>query len=74
MGASGGAVLGAHLLTLITIAKSDSPTGAVRFLNQSQITLPNPNATITILLMLERTGGHMGEAQVLISAAFLLCV
>ncbi|XP_073480601.1 adhesion G-protein coupled receptor V1 isoform X2 [Aquarana catesbeiana] len=65
VGASGGAVLGAHLLTLITIAKSDSPTGAVRFLNQSQITLPNPNVTITISLVLERTGGHMGEAQIL---------
>ncbi|XP_018414734.1 PREDICTED: G-protein coupled receptor 98, partial [Nanorana parkeri] len=65
VGASGGAVLGAHLQTLITIAKSDSPNGAVRFLNQSQITLPNPNVTIIIFLMLERTGGHMGEAQIL---------
>ncbi|KAM5191785.1 adhesion G-protein coupled receptor V1 [Mantella aurantiaca] len=65
VGASGGAVLGKHLQTLITIAKSDSPTGAVRFLNQSQITLPNPNVTITISLVIERTGGHMGEAQIL---------
>ncbi|KAM9330953.1 adhesion G-protein coupled receptor V1 [Gastrophryne carolinensis] len=65
VGASGGAVLGAHLLTLITIQKSDSPNGAVRFLNQSQITLPNPNGTITISLILERTGGHIGDAQVL---------
>ncbi|XP_072270059.1 adhesion G-protein coupled receptor V1 [Pyxicephalus adspersus] len=65
VGASGGAVLGARLLTLITIAKSDSPNGAVRFLNQSQIILPNPNSTITISLVLERTGGHIGEAQIL---------
>ncbi|KAM3940659.1 adhesion G-protein coupled receptor V1 isoform 2-T2 [Leptodactylus fuscus] len=65
VGASGGAILGQHVVSLITIAKSDSPTGAMRFLNQSQITLPNPNVTVTISLMLERTGGHMGEAQIL---------
>ncbi|XP_068103893.1 adhesion G-protein coupled receptor V1 [Hyperolius riggenbachi] len=63
--ASGGAVLGKHLVTLITVAKSDSPSGVVKFLNQSQITLTNPNATITIALAVERTGGHTGEAQVL---------
>ncbi|XP_075069096.1 adhesion G-protein coupled receptor V1 [Mixophyes fleayi] len=65
VGASGGAVLGQNLVSVITIAKSDSPNGAVRFLNHSQITLPNPNVTVTISLLIERTGGHMGNAQVL---------
>ncbi|XP_073534717.1 adhesion G-protein coupled receptor V1 isoform X1 [Phyllobates terribilis] len=64
VGASGGAILGQRIVSVITIAKSDSPNGAVRFLNQSQITLPNPNATLTISLLLERIGGHMGEAQI----------
>ncbi|KAG9488005.1 hypothetical protein GDO78_007684 [Eleutherodactylus coqui] len=65
VGASGGAVLGQHVVSVITIAKSDSPSGAVRFLNQSEIILPNPNVTVTISLMMERIGGHMGEAQIL---------
>ncbi|CAH2297028.1 G- coupled receptor 98 [Pelobates cultripes] len=65
VGASGGAVLGQHLVCLITIAKSDSPNGAVRFLNTSQIILHNPNISLTLSLVLERTGGHLGEAQVL---------
>ncbi|XP_069819007.1 adhesion G-protein coupled receptor V1 isoform X3 [Dendropsophus ebraccatus] len=65
VGASGGAVLGQHIVSVITIAKSDSPSGAVKFLNQSGLTLPNPNVTTTISLMLERVGGHTGEAQIL---------
>ncbi|XP_071995626.1 adhesion G-protein coupled receptor V1 isoform X3 [Engystomops pustulosus] len=65
VGATGGAILGQNIVSVITIAKSDSPNGAVRFLNQSQITIPNPNITVTILLILERIGGHMGEAQIL---------
>ncbi|KAM4808264.1 adhesion G-protein coupled receptor V1 [Rhinophrynus dorsalis] len=64
VGASGGAVLGYHLVSLITIAKSDSPNGLVRFLNQSQIMLPNPNVSLSLLLALERTGGLQGEAQI----------
>ncbi|XP_075693474.1 adhesion G-protein coupled receptor V1 [Rhinoderma darwinii] len=64
VGASGGAILGQHVVSVITIAKSDSPNGAVRFLNRSEITLPNPNVTVAISLMLERIGGHMGEAQI----------
>ncbi|KAM4707152.1 adhesion G-protein coupled receptor V1 [Discoglossus pictus] len=64
VGASGGAVLGTHLIALITIAKSDSLTGVVRFLNQSQIILPNPNTSLSISLVVERTGGHQGEAQI----------
>lgn len=65
VGASGGAILGQHVVSVITIAKSDSPNGAMRFLNRSEITIPNPNVTVTISLMLERIGGHIGEAQVL---------
>nr|XP_056705119.1 adhesion G-protein coupled receptor V1 [Euleptes europaea] len=64
MGASGGAVLGLHLVSQITIAKSDSPHGTVRFLNQSRIILPNPNVSLTLSLVLERTGGLIGDSQV----------
>ncbi|XP_031951062.1 adhesion G-protein coupled receptor V1 isoform X6 [Corvus moneduloides] len=62
-GATGGAVLGLHLVSQVTIAKSDSPQGMVRFLNQSQIILPNPDATTTVSLVLERTG-RLVEAQI----------
>uniref|UniRef100_H0X6E5 Adhesion G-protein coupled receptor V1 n=1 Tax=Otolemur garnettii TaxID=30611 RepID=H0X6E5_OTOGA len=63
-GATGGAVLGRHLVSRITIAKNDSPFGVVRFLNQSKISLPNPNSTMILSLVLERAGGLMGEIQV----------
>ncbi|XP_077792347.1 adhesion G-protein coupled receptor V1 isoform X2 [Podarcis muralis] len=62
--ASGGAVLGLHLVTQITIAKSDSPHGTVRFLNQSRIIIPNPDMSLTLSLVLERTGGLVGESQI----------
>uniref|UniRef100_A0A8C3RD85 Adhesion G-protein coupled receptor V1 n=1 Tax=Cyanoderma ruficeps TaxID=181631 RepID=A0A8C3RD85_9PASS len=62
-GATGGAVLGRYLVSQVTIAKSDSPQGMVRFLNQSQIILPNPDETTTVSLLLERTG-RLVEAQI----------
>uniref|UniRef100_U3K352 Adhesion G-protein coupled receptor V1 n=1 Tax=Ficedula albicollis TaxID=59894 RepID=U3K352_FICAL len=62
-GATGGAVLGLHLVSQITIAKSDSPQGLVRFLNQSLIILPNPDVTTTVSLVVERTG-RLVEAQI----------
>ncbi|NWV12723.1 GPR98 protein, partial [Ptilonorhynchus violaceus] len=62
-GATGGAVLGLHLVSQVTIAKSDSPQGMVRFLNQSQIILPNPDAPATVSLVLERTG-RLVETQI----------
>ncbi|XP_054434571.1 adhesion G-protein coupled receptor V1 [Pteronotus mesoamericanus] len=64
IGATGGAVLGRHLVSRITVTKSDSPFGIVRFLNQSRISLPNPNSTMILFLVLERTGGLLGEIQV----------
>lgn len=64
VGATGGAVLGRHLVSRITIAKSDSPFGVLRFLNQSKISFPNPNSTMILSLLLERTGGLVGEIQV----------
>ncbi|NXK95299.1 GPR98 protein, partial [Formicarius rufipectus] len=63
-GATGGAVLGLHLVSQVTIVKSDSPQGMVRFLNQSRITLPNPDAPTTVSLVLERTGRLLGETQI----------
>ncbi|XP_039767131.1 adhesion G-protein coupled receptor V1 [Ornithorhynchus anatinus] len=64
VGASGGAVLGHHLVSRITIVENDSPYGIVRFLNRSRITLPNPNSTLPLPLVLERTGGLLGEIQI----------
>ncbi|XP_007428034.1 G-protein coupled receptor 98-like, partial [Python bivittatus] len=64
IGASGGAVLGLHLVTQITITKNDSPHGIVRFLNESQIILPNPNISLALSLVLERTGELIGESQI----------
>ncbi|NWQ77266.1 GPR98 protein, partial [Columbina picui] len=63
-GATGGAVLGLHLLSQVTIAKSDSPQGIIRFLNQSRITLPNPDTPTAVSLVLERTGRLFGETQI----------
>ncbi|PNI73009.1 ADGRV1 isoform 11 [Pan troglodytes] len=63
-GATGGAVLGRHLVSRIIIAKSDSPFGVIRFLNQSKISIPNPNSTMILSLVLERTGGLLGEIQI----------
>ncbi|NXF82786.1 GPR98 protein, partial [Sclerurus mexicanus] len=63
-GATGGAVLGLHLVSQVTIAESDSPQGVVRFLNQSRIFLPNPGAPTTVSLVLERTGTLLGETQI----------
>ncbi|MBZ3889709.1 G-protein coupled receptor 98, partial [Sciurus carolinensis] len=63
-GATGGAILGRHLVSRITIAKSDSPFGTIRFLNQSKISVPNPNSTMILSLVLERTGKLLGEIQV----------
>ncbi|XP_053146642.1 adhesion G-protein coupled receptor V1 isoform X4 [Hemicordylus capensis] len=64
IGATGGAVLGLHLVSQITIAKSDSLHGIVRFVNQSRIILPNPNMSLTLSLVLERTGGLIGDSQI----------
>uniref|UniRef100_A0A673Z153 Adhesion G-protein coupled receptor V1 n=1 Tax=Salmo trutta TaxID=8032 RepID=A0A673Z153_SALTR len=55
--ATGGAILGTHLVASVTISKSDSPNGVVRFLNESVITLVNPNSTLRLSLHLERVGG-----------------
>lgn len=64
IGATGGAVLGRHLVSRITVTKSDSLFGVVRFLNQSRIFLSNPNSTMILPLVLERTGELSGEIQV----------
>nr|XP_014349406.1 PREDICTED: G-protein coupled receptor 98 [Latimeria chalumnae] len=63
-GATGGAALGAYLVTTVTIAKSDSPNGLFRFLNQTRIVIPNPNTTRFLTLVLERSGGFLGDAEI----------
>uniref|UniRef100_A0A3B4V3U8 Adhesion G-protein coupled receptor V1 n=1 Tax=Seriola dumerili TaxID=41447 RepID=A0A3B4V3U8_SERDU len=64
IGATGGAVLGSQRVARVTIAKSDSRSGVVRFLNESLITLVNPNSTLKLNLVLERAGGLVGNATV----------
>ncbi|XP_078070005.1 adhesion G-protein coupled receptor V1 [Mustelus asterias] len=61
--ATGGAVLGTQLTTRVTIRKSDSIGGTIRFLNVTHLTIPNPNITQILTLMLERTGGFIGDVQ-----------
>ncbi|XP_053337317.1 adhesion G-protein coupled receptor V1 [Clarias gariepinus] len=63
--ASGGAILGTRLVAQITIAKSDSPSGMVRFFNQSVISIPNPDSTLRLVLVLERFGGVVGDAMIM---------
>lgn len=64
VGATGGAVLGSQLVARVTIGKSDSPSGVVRFLNESLITVVNPNSTLKLNVVLERAGGLVGNATV----------
>uniref|UniRef100_A0A8D3DRH1 Adhesion G-protein coupled receptor V1 n=1 Tax=Scophthalmus maximus TaxID=52904 RepID=A0A8D3DRH1_SCOMX len=64
IGATGGAVLGSQRVARVTITKSDSPSGLVRFLNESLITVVNPNSTLKLNLVLERAGGLVGNATV----------
>ncbi|XP_068559504.1 adhesion G-protein coupled receptor V1 [Cebidichthys violaceus] len=64
VGATDGAVLGSQQVARVTIAKSDSPSGVVRFLNESLITLVNPNSTLKLSIVLERAGGLVGNATV----------
>uniref|UniRef100_A0A3Q3J0J5 Adhesion G-protein coupled receptor V1 n=1 Tax=Monopterus albus TaxID=43700 RepID=A0A3Q3J0J5_MONAL len=64
IGATGGAVLGSHRTARVTIAKSDSPSGVVRFLNESLITVANPNSTLKLSFILKRAGGLVGNATV----------
>ncbi|XP_076586595.1 adhesion G-protein coupled receptor V1 isoform X2 [Chaetodon auriga] len=64
VGATGGAVLGSQRVARVTISKSDSQSGMVRFLNESLITVVNPNSTLKLSLVLERAGGLVGNATV----------
>ncbi|XP_048383057.2 adhesion G-protein coupled receptor V1 isoform X4 [Stegostoma tigrinum] len=62
--ATGGAVLGTQLATRVTIRKSDSIGGTIRFLNLTHLVIPNPNVTQILTLLLERTGGFSGDVQI----------
>ncbi|KAK9522609.1 hypothetical protein VZT92_019059 [Zoarces viviparus] len=64
VGATDGAVLGSQQVARVTIGKSDSPSGVVRFLNESLITLVNPDSTLKLSIVLERAGGLVGNATV----------
>ncbi|XP_075895105.1 adhesion G-protein coupled receptor V1 isoform X2 [Nelusetta ayraudi] len=64
VGATGGAVVGPQRVSRVTIAKSDSLSGLVRFVNESLITVTNPDSTLRVALVLERAGGLVGNATV----------
>lgn len=64
VGATGGAVIGPQSVARVTIAKSDSPGGLVRFVNESLISVANPDSTLRVALVLERAGGLVGNATV----------
>ncbi|XP_061753493.1 adhesion G-protein coupled receptor V1 [Nerophis ophidion] len=64
VGATGGAVLGSHRVARVTIDKSDSLGGVVRFLNESLIAVVNPDDARKLTLVLERTGGSVGDVKV----------
>ncbi|KAM7416521.1 hypothetical protein PAMA_018533 [Pampus argenteus] len=64
VGATGGAIIGSQNVARVTITKNDSPNGVVRFLNESLITLVNPNSTLKLNLVLERAGGLVGNATI----------
>ncbi|XP_014844179.1 PREDICTED: G-protein coupled receptor 98 isoform X1 [Poecilia mexicana] len=64
IGSTGGAVLGSNYVARVTIGKSDSPNGEVRFVNESVITVVNPDSTLKLSLVLERAGGLLGNATV----------
>uniref|UniRef100_A0A3Q2PRU9 Adhesion G-protein coupled receptor V1 n=1 Tax=Fundulus heteroclitus TaxID=8078 RepID=A0A3Q2PRU9_FUNHE len=64
VGATGGAALGSQRVARVTIAKSDSPNGVVRFINESVITVANPDSTLKLSLVLERAEGLLGNATV----------
>lgn len=64
VGTTGGAVLGSERVARVTIGKSDSQSGVVRFLNESRIAVANPNSTLKLRLVLERAGGGVGNATV----------
>ncbi|XP_073933195.1 adhesion G-protein coupled receptor V1 isoform X3 [Castor canadensis] len=64
VGATGGAVLGHHLVSKMIIAESDSPFSILRFLNQSKISIPNPNSTMILSFVMECAGGLLGDIQV----------
>lgn len=64
VGTTGGAVLGSQRVARITIGRSDSQSGVIRFLNESQVAVSNPNSTLKLTLVLERAGGGVGNATV----------
>uniref|UniRef100_A0A3B5LIK0 Adhesion G-protein coupled receptor V1 n=1 Tax=Xiphophorus couchianus TaxID=32473 RepID=A0A3B5LIK0_9TELE len=64
IGSTGGAVLGSKYVARVTIGKSDSPNGVVRFVNESVIAVVNPDSTLKLSLVLERAGGLLGNATV----------
>ncbi|XP_059825311.1 adhesion G-protein coupled receptor V1 [Hypanus sabinus] len=59
-----GAVLGTHLTTTVTIRKSDSIGGLIRFRNLTKLVVPNPDTPQILTLVLERIGGHTGDVQI----------
>ena len=61
----GGAQLGSPSVAIVNILKSDFPNGRFAFQGPLQISLPNPETQQRTVLMIERTGGVLGQQEVI---------
>lgn len=61
---TGGAQLGSSTTATVTIAKSDYPNGRFDFKGAVDITLPNPSSEVTQDVVVQRTGGLLGQQTV----------
>ncbi|KAH9498632.1 Adhesion G-protein coupled receptor V1 [Bulinus truncatus] len=61
---TGGAILGTQNIATVIILKSDFPNGRFAFTNATLISLKNPPTSARQVLVIERTGGTLGQQQV----------
>ncbi|XP_035665839.1 adhesion G-protein coupled receptor V1-like [Branchiostoma floridae] len=62
--ATGGAQLGTALTSQVTISRSDSPSGLVGFVGETDIIMDNPSRQETLTFSIERSEGLLGSIQV----------
>ncbi|XP_066273052.1 adhesion G-protein coupled receptor V1-like isoform X1 [Branchiostoma lanceolatum] len=61
---TGGAQLGTTLTSQVTISRSDSPSGLVGFVGETEIVMDNPSRQETLTFNIERSEGLLGQIQV----------
>ena len=67
----GGAQLGSPNAVTVTIETSDDPNGLFGFVNDSQISIVNPNVSTDMSFMIEREGGAQGDVAVSLNTSIL---